>query len=233
MEDISVIDIIECVCTVVSLILSIFAVASVVNIKKENNSSKQIGKTNIKADHSTVLNGSNNSLHVVDEKIPEIKHDIYYFNMNQEGRCTPYFCNVKEDTLQITTQSKEIIMKIDFTGTIVNPIETMFAGYCIKALPMNDWRGFIKENYILEFDYIADFSGEFQLEIGKNKMYQLPISFKEYCRNSHKVILKNYLSTIDMWKSVGELCFVFFPKKCGYVNGSIQIFNIRIIRGDL
>lgn len=121
---------------------------------------------------------------------------------------------------------------VDFREVISKPEENRWIGYSIKSLPMKDWRSFIKNGYELIFNYIRTGTiKELWIEItncsiGK-KIYKQKIDLTEQERKI-KIRLENFKNTIQDWKSVDEICIVFFPEDCRGQFGSIIITDLLV-----
>lgn len=230
----NVIDIIECVCSVLSLIISIFAVSSVVKIKKDVYKNKiiQKGKNNINNSGTATILTDESTLnqYISDKVIPNINKDFYEFDITDVENNIACYNEVCKDVLKYSFINDTLNMDIDFTTINYVPTKIQFASYCIRTLPMTDWRGFIKENYVLEFDCISDFDGIMQVEIGApaKKLYQFPLKFFSNTRINHRIYLGKYLSVIDKWDDVNEICFVFFVDNCLNSKGFVNVENMSI-----
>lgn len=232
MKEITIIDIINCCCTVLSLILSIFAASTVIKIKKGNikNNMFNLGKGNSQQNNVNISQSKNfgNTINMIGKEIPKLTKDEYNFNLNQN--MILYFDKIEKTVLKSSAKVNEVYFDIDFRNINPNPKETPFAGCAIKSIPMNDWRGFIKENYILSFDYCSNCEGEMQFEITSSvgKVLQQSICFKKNMLDRHTIKLSDFQTIMENWENITELCFVFFPEKCPNTFGTIKIQNLCI-----
>ena len=105
-------------------------------------------------------------------------------------------------------------------------------GYTIQSLPMSDWRTFVNENYALEFQYMAEGNIQYinleitNASIGK-KLRKLQLSLEE---QKFSLPLGKYIKSVDDWKSVNEICFVFFPEECVGQKGSVFITDVVLVK---
>ncbi len=123
---------------------------------------------------------------------------------------------------------------VDFSNITSKPEMNRWIGYTIQSLPMGDWRTFVNENYALEFQYMAD--GNIQCinleitnaSIGK-KLYRrkLQLSSEE---QKFSLPLGKCIKFVEDWKSVNEICFVFFPEECVGQKGSVFITDVVLIK---
>ncbi len=234
MKEITIIDIINCCCTVLSLILSIFAASSVIKIKNGNIKNKMfnLGKGNPQQNNVNISQSENfgNTINMTGKEIPELTKNEYSFNLIQDQNMLLYFNQIDKSVLKYSAKQNSIYFDIDFRNKYLNSIETPFAGCAIKSIPMNDWRGFIKENYILSFDYCSTFEGEMQFEITSSigKIFQQPVYLKKDMFDKFTIKLSDFEPIMENWESVTEICFVFFPEKCLNTFGTIKIQNLCI-----
>lgn len=126
--------------------------------------------------------------------------------------------------------SKTFCFSADFIVTPSSSSSNRWIGYSYKDLPMRDWRSFINKGYSLTFTYNS--SGtikELQLEIknGTSNLYEKKI-IPSTEKQKFRLDFKNYSNTIDDWKSIKEICFVFFPDHCIGTSGMIIISDLMI-----
>ncbi len=234
MEEITIIDIINCCCAVFSLILSVFAASSVIKIKKGNikNRMLNIGKGNPQQNNVSISQSENfgNTINITGKKVPKLIENEYTFNLNQDENIILYFNQIEKTVLKSLIKLNSVYLDIDFRNIHLNPVETPFAGCAIKSIPMDDWRGFINKNYILSFDYFSNCECEMQFEITSSvgKIFQQPIILKKDIPNRFTINLSDFKSVIENWDTVTEICFVFFPEKYLNTFGSIRIQNLCI-----
>ena len=123
---------------------------------------------------------------------------------------------------------------VDFSNIISKPKRNRWIGYTIQSLPMGDWRTFVNENYALEFQYMAD--GNIQcinLEITNTRIgkklcrRKLQLSAEE---QKFSLPLGKYIKSVEDWKAVNEICFVFFPEECVGQKGSVFITDVALIK---
>lgn len=123
---------------------------------------------------------------------------------------------------------------VDFSNITSKPKRNRWIGYTIQSLPMGDWRTFVNENYALEFQYMAD--GNIQcinLEITNTRIgkklcrRKLQLSAEE---QKFSLPLGKYIKSVEDWKAVNEICFVFFPEECVGQKGSVFITDVVLIK---
>lgn len=123
---------------------------------------------------------------------------------------------------------------VDFSNITSKPKRNRWIGYTIQSLPMGDWRTFVNENYALEFQYMAD--GNIQcinLEITNTRIgkklcrRKLQLSAEE---QKFSLPLGKYIKSVEDWKAVNEICFVFFPEECVGQKGSVFITDVALIK---
>lgn len=235
MKEITIIDIINCCCTVLSLILSIFAASSVIKIKKGNIKNKMlnINKGDLQQNNLNISNSNysgNTITNIMGKEMPKLTENEYRFDLNQDRDMALYFDKIEKTVLKFSTKLNSLYFDIDFRNIYINPKETPFSGCSIKSIPMNDWRGFIKENYVLSFDYSSNCECEMQFEITSTvgKVFQNSISLQKDAHGSYIIKLSDFQPVMENWENVTEICFVFFPEKCMNAFGTIKIQNLCI-----
>lgn len=123
---------------------------------------------------------------------------------------------------------------VDFSNIISKPKRNRWIGYTIQSLPMGDWRTFVNENYALEFQYMTDWNIQcINLEITNTRIgkklcrRKLQLSAEE---QKFSLPLGKYIKSVEDWKAVNEICFVFFPEECVGQKGSVFITDVVLIK---
>ena len=123
---------------------------------------------------------------------------------------------------------------VDFSNIISKPKRNRWIGYTIQSLPMGDWRTFVNENYALEFQYMTDWNIQcINLEITNTRIgkklcrRKLQLSAEE---QKFSLPLGKYIKSVEDWKAVNEICFVFFPEECVGQKGSVFITDVALIK---
>lgn len=123
---------------------------------------------------------------------------------------------------------------VDFSNITSKPKRNRWIGYTIQSLPMGDWRTFVNENYALEFQYMTDWNIQcINLEITNTRIgkklcrRKLQLSAEE---QKFSLPLGKYIKSVEDWKAVNEICFVFFPEECVGQKGSVFITDVALIK---
>ncbi len=123
---------------------------------------------------------------------------------------------------------------VDFSSIVSKPEMNRWIGYTIQSLPMSDWRTFVNENYALEFQYMAEGDVRYvnleitNANIGKKlckRKLDLFSDERKFC-----LPLGKYIKSVEDWKSINEICFVFFPEECAGQKGSVFITDVVLIQ---
>ncbi len=123
---------------------------------------------------------------------------------------------------------------VDFSSIVSKPEMNRWIGYTIQSLPMSDWRTFVNEGYVLEFKYMAEGDIRYiNLEIANasigKKLCRRRLELSSEERN-FSLPLGKYIKSMEDWKSVNEICFVFFPEECIGQKGSVFITDVVITK---
>lgn len=238
-------NIISGVCSIIGLFVSLFIASKVWDITESNNNNsgnislgnktKKISKKHsVFADNNsnaTLYDYSHSKIFGEIDELPVLKEKKYYISAENVDA---YNLGISKDTCILTfpLELSAFYFLVDFRGVVSKPEENRWIGYSIKSLPMKDWRSFVNNNYILSFDYIRTGTiKELWIEItncgiGK-KIYKQKIDLTEQERKI-EISLGNFKNTIQDWKSVDEICFVFFPEDCREQFGLIVITDFLI-----
>lgn len=234
-------------CSIFGLLISLF-VASKVNklSKSNNNNSGELqsgdGRQNIAKGNSMIVgaNGSGTYNNYKGAKIngkidqPPVLTEKTYMVIPidvlkyKEG-VSDSSCN-----MVIPGKSNSMCFIADFFNIASKPEMNRWIGYAIQSMPMYDWRSFVNEDYFLIFSYIAteNISNiwiEMTNKKANKKIYRelLTLSSEE---KEFRLSLGRYKTRLEDWKSVDEICFVFFPEECVGQRGSVFITNLIVSR---
>lgn len=245
MSFIDIFSIISGTASIIGLIISIVIASKVTIISKSNNQiDGQIqqgdGNQKVATDHSVIGEGQSvhydyrnaNVIGEIDE-LPILNKSNYPITANDYDK---YSFGVSSKISEIIDigNNDVIVISSDFTNIKTIPDEIRFIGYSLKALPMNDWRSFILENYYLSFTYNSiDTIKEMWIEITNKhqniKLYKEKIELLN-SKTNYSLSLNRFSSVIDTWKHVDEICFVFFPEDCLEQQGIVYITNLEICK---
>lgn len=235
------------ICTVLGLFVTIFVASKVMKMTKSNNNNHgQIfqGKGEQKIVKEKAAYAENHSKAVYNDysdsviygdidEIPEPDKDKYIIEATEIDK---YKLGVSEERSRLIIPGNTNILCIsaDFMDEISKPQESRWIGYAIKSLPMRDWRGLIENDFILKFNYISTETidtiwVEFTNKIANKKILKRKIITSPDSREL-RLSLGKYKANIIDWKSVDEICFVFFPEECISKKGTIYISDLSLIK---
>ena len=233
------------VCSIVGLFVSLFVASKVLKLSNSNNNNhgeiqqgdgiQKIAKDRAAfADHNSnatfndysgaTINGEIDEFPVLTgKKYPIIVKEADKYNMGV-AKST---CNLVKPE-----NSNTLCFTVDFSKVTSQPEANRWIGYAISSLPMRDWRSFVEKDYILQFDYMAtDTITELWIEItNKNankKIHKAKLNLSEKDIR-YRLQLNDFKKTIEDWKSVDEICFVFFPENCIGEQGSVFITDLSV-----
>ncbi|MBP3457915.1 MAG: hypothetical protein J6K58_01775 [Lachnospiraceae bacterium] len=238
---------IDSICSIASLIVSLFVASKVIKLSDSNNSNLggiQQGKGNKMAKDHAVMADNNSSATYNDYSgatimgefdEPPVLTESYYpisateMDKYQEG-ISPNTCN-----MTAPENSNTLCLSADFEKITSKPDKNRWIGYSIKSMPMRDWRSFVNENYSLQFSYMATESiKEVWIEItnlqGNKKIHKTRLQLSQ-TDLKFSLQLGKYKDTVEDWKFVDEICFVFFPENCIGQKGLVFITDLSINRG--
>lgn len=241
-------NIIASVCSIIGLFVSLFVASKVTKLSNSNNNNSgkiQQGEGNQKvAENHAVLADNHSSatyndysgatiMGELDE--PPILTESYYpifateSDKYQEG-ISPNVCN-----MIVPENSNTMCFSVDFEKIVSKPDVNRWIGYSIKSMPMRDWRSFVNDNYFLQFSYMATESiKEVWVEItnkqGNKKIYKNKLQLSQM-DSRFSLPLSKYKDTVNDWKSVDEICFVFFLENCVKQKGMVFITGLSLIKG--
>lgn len=237
-----VISIISEICSILSFLLSSFIASKLIRNSKSNNDNKgEIiqgdGDPTIAKDHSAISNSS-----VVHN---EYKDSVIYTDLDfkpvlkekkypiMTSSVIKYRENIPDITSEIVSRNhNNIILSANFLGCELSVEKEHYIGYCIKTLPLRDWRSFIDNNFSLSFDCertgtIHEFYIEFKNCIANKKIWEFKVSLTHE-KQTLTYSLKDFKNVSEDWKSVDEMCVVFFPDESDRVYRTIALSNLII-----
>ncbi len=234
------------VCSIVSLFLSIFVASKVVKLSNSNNNNTgEIqtgdGVQKIAKGNSVIADGGSTYIDYrkativgeIDE--PPILTENRYPVLADESY--GYSENVADSLCKMLTPGNvnNYCYMIDFSSIVSKPEMNRWIGYTIQSLPMGDWRTFVSENYALEFQYMSEGDIRYinleitNANIGKKlckRKLELSSDERKFC-----LPLGKYMKSVEDWKTVNEICFVFFPEECIGQKGSVFITDVVLTKG--
>lgn len=240
-----VFNIVAGISSILGLIISIFVASKVIKLSNFNNNNSGVilqgdGDVEMASEHSatgsaTVVHNDYRNANISGkvDKFPELVKDKYPINnsnmVKYHNDISPKTCN------QIDTGNTDIsIFSTDFVRAELHEEQVQFIGYSLKSLPMKDWRSFINEKYFLVFDYEKTGTiNNFNIEITNFKLGKKILQMKmpiDNETNTFRLKLSDFVAQIEDWKSVDEICFVFFLNECFNMYGTLKISSMRIER---
>ena len=236
------------ICSILGLFVSLFVASKVYIISNSNNNNsgkihQGDGSQKIAENHSIIADNQSHATYndysgatimgEIDE--PPLLTEAYYpifateRDSYQEG-IFPSSCS-----MTVPGNSNTLCFFVHFETVISKPNTNRWIGYTIKSMPMRDWRSFVNENYALQFSYMAVGTiKEVWIEItnfqSNKKIYKTKL---ELFQNDLKFSLQlgKYRTMVDDWKSVDEICFVFFPENCIGQKGLVLITDLSLNKG--
>lgn len=231
--------------SIISLLISIFVASKVVKLSNSNNNNAGVIQTgdgvqkvaegnSVIADEGATYYDYREATILGEIDEPPILTESRYPVLADESY--RYSENVAERLCKMITpgNANNYCFIVDFSNITSMPKRNRWIGYMIQSLPMGDWRTFVNENYALEFQYMAD--GNIQcinLEITNTRIgkklcrRKLQLSAEE---QKFSLPLGKYIKSVEDWKAVNEICFVFFPEECVGQKGSVFITDVVLIK---
>lgn len=245
-------NLIASVCSVVGLFVSLFVASKIQKMSNSNNGNtgalqqqqvEGLGIQKTAQNHSILADNHSNATYndysgatIMGEmdELPLLTELYYPIHAVESDK---YQEGISSDTCHMTVppKSNTLCISVDFEKTVSKPDANRWIGYSIKSLPMRDWRSFIKENYILQFGYMATGNiKEMWIEItnlqGNKKVYKTKLQlFQKDLKFSLQ--LNKFTDNLSDWKSIDEICFVFFPEDCVGQKGLVFITDLSISKG--
>lgn len=240
-----VFNIIAGVCSIVSLILSIFVASKVVKLSNSNNNNmgeiqtgdgvQKIAKNNsVIADEGAIYNDYREAtIYGEIDELPILTEHRYPV-LSEECFC--YSESVADSLCRMITpgNANNYCFMVDFSSVVSKPETNRWIGYTIQSLPMSDWRTFVNEDYALEFQYMAEGDIRYinleitNANIGKKlckRKLEISSDERKFC-----LPLGKFIKSVEDWKSVNEICFVFFPEECVGQKGGVFITDVVLIK---
>lgn len=232
--------------SIISLLISIFVASKVVKLSNSNNNNagviqsgdgvQKIAKENsVIADEGATYYDYREATILGEIDEPPILTESRYPILADESYS--YSENVAESLCKMITpgNANNYCYIVDFSNITSKPEMNRWIGYTIQSLPMGDWRTFVNENYALEFQYMAEGNIQYinleitNASIGKKLCRRkLQLSSEE---QKFSLPLGKYIKCVEDWKSVNEICFVFFPEECVGQKGSVFITDVVLVKG--
>lgn len=230
-------------CSIVGLFVSLFTATKVLRLSNSNNKNKgQInqgdGEQKVATDHSAIGNAKvihndyrNANIQGEIDQLPELMETAYPIYADNFDR---YSNGISKNSCELVEIGKKdvILFSVDFSNVISKPDAVRFVGYSFKSLPMKDWRSFVENNFVFSFDYkncgtVKEVWLEFTNFVLNKKIYKKQIFLSNETKK-FEMCLGNFRAVIEDWKSVDEICFVFFPEDCIGQQGSVVITNMTV-----
>lgn len=233
------------VCSILGLLVSLFVATKVLKILNSNNNNKGElncgeGSQKIAKEKAAFAENHSNATYydysnaVIQGEIdePPVLAESYYPIFSEEF--DQYSSGIAKKTCRLVApkHTNTLCFITDFKNVISNPEINKWIGYCIKSLPMRDWRSFINDEYTMEFSYMsAGTINEVWVEITNKRDNKKLFKEKlELIEKEMRFVLQfsKYKETLNDWKSVDEICFVFFPEDCIGTEGQVFISGMSI-----
>lgn len=240
------------ICSIVGLFVSLFVASKVQKMLNSNNGNSGVlqqqqvdglGIQKTAQNHSILADNHSNATYndysgamIVGEidELPSLTESHYPILAEESDK---YQEGISPDACDMTVppNSNTLCISADFEKTISKPDKNRWIGFSIKSLPMRDWRSFVKENYVLQFNYMAtgnikgmwieitNLQGNKKIHKTKLQLFQKDLEFS--------LQLNKYVDNLNDWKSVDEICFVFFPEDCVGQKGLVFITDLSIRKG--
>lgn len=231
-------------CSIIGLIVSLVVASKVHRLSDvivgddaiiqngDNNSSIQnkTGDNSVIATNSSVNYTINNKK---DSEPPVLSQSEYLIVPQEYDKYKKGISNKTCEMIELG-HSNNIRFKTNFSDMVSRPEDNRWIGFAIKSLPMYDWRSLVKEDYILQFNYIATENiSNIYVEITNKrfnkKLYKKKVKLSTR-ENNFQLPLGQYKKCIDDWKSVDEICFVFFPEECIGEKGDVFITDLILAK---
>lgn len=238
-----ILNIISDICSIVGVLTTLFVASKVIKISRSFNKNGgellsgdgrqiivkgQAGALASENSNATYNNYSHANIFGDLDEPPTLNLKKYPITSNPHKYA--YGIDPSASNIAYISDSKTLCISADFVAIPASPNNNRGIGYSFKDLPMRDWRSFINKDYSLTFTYNSSGTiNEIQLEI-KNQtsnLYEIKIKPSNE-KQKFRLDLKNYSNTKDDWKSIKEICFVFFPDHCIGESGMIIISDLTI-----
>lgn len=233
------------VCSILGLVVSLFVAAKVIKMSKSNNNNQgeincgdgdqKIAKEGAAfADNHSVATYNDYSNAVIQGEVDEppiLTENCYHIFPEEVDQ---YSTGIANNTCKLVApkSANTLCFITDFQNIVSKPEINRWIGYCIKSLPMRDWRSFVNDEYKIEFTYMSSGTiNEVWIEItNKCENKKLLKEKLELCDKEKRFVLRlsKYKDVISDWKSVDEICFVFFPEDCIGAEGQVFISGMSV-----
>lgn len=239
----NIFNIISGTCSILGFLVSIFVASKVMKISKSNNNNsgtilQSSGKQEFAQNHSATGNASvihkdyrNSTIIGEVDEMPELTKDKYDVSISNIDKYYDHISAKSCELIDIGNQDI-LIFSTDFANSQLREEQVQFIGYALKSLPMKDWRSFVNENYYLIFDYNKTGTiNNFNIEITNSQLGKKILKKNLYINegiNTFELRLNDFITQIEDWKSVDEICFVFFLNECLGTYGTLTISSMRI-----
>ena len=234
-------------CSIMGLLISLFVASKVQKLSNSNNNNsgnihQGDGNQKVAENHSVLADNHSYAAYndysgatIVGEvdELPILTETYYPIFATERDRyqegISPDSCN-----MTVPQNSNTLCFSVDFEKVVSKPDINRWIGYTIRSMPMRDWRSFVNENYTLQFSYmatdtisevwieIANFQSNKKIHKTKLELFQKDLKFS--------LQLGKYKSTVDDWKSIDEICFVFFPENCIRQKGLVFITDLSLVK---
>jgi len=237
-----IITVVSEICSVLGFIISLFIASKLIRNSRSNNNNHgeifqgegdpMIAKDHSAVNHSSVIHNEFKDSVIVGEPdikpvLTESEYPIAVSNVIKYRQGIPDIASE-----MVSAEKNNIIISANFQNCNLKDSEVNFIGYCIKSLPLKDWRSFIDEEYSLSFDFnktgtIDEFYVEFKNCAINKKIINLKISPQKE-KQSFVLNLKDFQNFSEDWKSVDEMCIVFIPNSYNSVFGTLTVSDLKI-----
>lgn len=190
-------------CSIASLLISIFVAANITKLVKinGNHNTNMIAEGDGATQVSTRVTGGDRTVSVAgnvsgdvniggqEKEPPVLSQAVYPIPISgPDGTILNSLCfreNIDESSCKMLAGESEnsIILEADFSGVQPMPVSSQWIGFAVKSLPMNDWRSFVKKAYKLRFQYrmagnLNNVHLEFKNEDPPTKPHNIVIPFE-------------------------------------------------------
>lgn len=133
-----------------------------------------------------------------------------------------------------SSEKDRIDLLIDFHQISKYDEKGNYAGVCFSDFDVNNWYMFYKKNAKLVFNYNLEDEDflEYQIEVDTKSKGNKKISKKYKIEDKSgkiELLLKTISRDKNLWRNIGEVCLVFFPKSSNY-KGLMTISDMKIIK---
>lgn len=229
------------VCSIMGLFVSLFVASKVTKITNEKGETLLGSGTQKTAkekaafadNHSTAAYNDYRGATINGEidEYPVLNDNTYLISNKTSNK---YQSGVSKDTCNLMSIGNEntFCFSIDFSKVKTEPDSSRWIGYSVMSLPMKDWRSFVNEDYKLCFNHVTcgtinELWIEFTNKSINKKIYREKVVLSSN-KSRYQLSLKQFKSIINDWKSVDEICFVFFPEDCVGMTGTVCLADVVV-----